>query len=77
MQKKSGYSIILFDRYICSIDIYDLKTLKTDSNWPKVFWRLFQEPYFSQIWDTCRNISNNVNFHYGPNSGKINDQTFQ
>ena len=29
------------------------------------------EPDFSQIWDLCRIIANNINFNYRSNSGKI------
>ena len=29
------------------------------------------------IWDLCRNIANNINFHYKTNSIKINDKCFQ
>ena len=32
---------------------------------------------FFQVCDLCRNITNNIKFHYRPNSGKINDQIFQ
>ena len=41
------------------------KNLKTDSDWHRVFWSLFQEPDFPRIWDLCGNTSNNINFHYG------------
>ena len=46
----------------CSRDIFDLKILQFD--WPGAFRSLPQEPDFSQIWDLCRNIVNNTNFHY-------------
>ena len=29
-----------------------------------------------QIEDLCRNIANNINFHYRTNSGKLNNQIF-
>ena len=32
---------------------------------------------YSQIWDLCRNITNNIHFHYRTNSVKINDKIFQ
>ena len=34
-------------------------------------------PEFSQIWDLCRNITNNIHFYYRANSVKINDNIFQ
>ena len=34
-------------------------------------------PEFCQIWDLCRNIANNIHFHYRTNSVKINDKIFQ
>ena len=34
------------------------------------------EPDFSQIWDLCRIIANNINFNYRSNSGKNNIQFF-
>ena len=46
----------------CSRDIFDLKILQFD--WPGAFRSIPQEPDFSQIWDLCRNIVNNTNFHY-------------
>ena len=47
------------------------------SDWLRKFWPISQEPEFSQIWDLCRNIANNINFHYRTNSVKINDKMFQ
>ena len=41
------------------------------------FLPAFQEQTFSQIWDLCRNIGNNINFHYRTNSLKLNDQIFK
>ena len=35
-----------------------------------------QEQHFSQIEDLYRNTANNINFHRGKNSGKINGQIF-
>ena len=43
----------------------------------RTFWHISQEPEFSQIWDLCRNIANNILFHYRTNSVKIKDKTFQ
>ena len=55
----------------CSRDIVDLKILQSD--WPIAFWRVSQEPDFSQVWDLCKNGGNNMNVLYRPNSEKIND----
>ena len=55
-------------------DIYFWKILHSD--WSRALWSLSQEPDFFQIWDLCRNIANNRNFHYIPNSGKIVAQIF-
>ena len=57
---------------LCSRDIVDLKT---DCN--LIGWQHFG-PYlwnqiFPKIWDLCQNTANNINFHYRPNSEKIND----
>ena len=49
-----------------STDTFDLKI--PQSNQPKVFWDISQEPDFSQIWDLCRNIANNKDFHSRSNS---------
>ena len=59
---------------ICSGEILDLKILQSD--WLRAFWPISQEQDFSQIWDLCRNIANNINFHYRTTSVKINDQIF-
>ena len=56
-----------------SRDKFDLKILKSD--WPRAFRSISQEPFFSQTWNLYRNTVNN--FHYRPNSEKINDQIFQ
>ena len=55
----------------CSRNIVDLKILQFDS--PRAFWSISQEPEFSQMRDLCKNISNNINFHYRPNFIKNND----
>ena len=43
----------------------------------RTFWHISQEPEFSQIWDLCRKIANNILFHYRTNSVRIKDKTFQ
>ena len=60
-QNAKHHAILSF----CSRDIFDLKILSSD--WPKTFWSLYQDQDFSQIWHLCRNIVNNINFHYRPN----------
>ena len=47
------------------------------SDWLTTFWHISQEQKFFQIWDLCRNSTNDINFHYKTNSRKINDQIFQ
>ena len=42
---------------LCSGDIFDSNILQSD--WPRAFWPISQEPDFPQIWDLCRNIANN------------------
>ena len=42
-----------------------------------VYHVMSQEQKFSQIWDLCRNIANNITFHNRTNSAKANDQIFQ
>ena len=58
-----------------SLGMVDLKILQ--SHWSRAFWPISQEQDFSQTWDMCKNIADNINFHYKPNSGKINDLIFQ
>ena len=58
----------------CSRDLPDLKILQSD--WPRAFWPISQEPDFSKTWDLLQNTANNVNFRYRPNSEKINDYIF-
>ena len=67
--KKSGSFIDLFWRYGW------LKILQSD--WLRTFWPISQQPVFSQTWDLCRNIANNILFHYRTYSVKINDKIFQ
>ena len=52
----------------CSRYIVDLEILQSD--WPSAFWPISKEPDFSQICDFCKNKSDNINFHYGPNLEK-------
>ena len=66
-------------------------TSKKSRNFIPLFWRygwlnnpaiwlaenILAHIKFFHIWDLCRNTSNNINFHYGTNSVKINDQIFQ
>ena len=59
---------------ICSGEMADLKILQ--SEWLRALWPTSQEQHFSQTKDLCRNIANNINFHYRINSGKTNDQIF-
>ena len=67
--KKSGYFGDFFWRYGW------LKILQSDCL--RTYWPISQERKFPQIWDLCKNTANNINFHYGRNSVKINDQIFQ
>ena len=60
--------------FCCSRDIVDLKILQSD--WLRPFWLVSQQADFSQAQDFCRNIGNNITFHYRSNSGKTNDQMF-
>ena len=41
------------------------------------FWPISLKHNFSQIWDLCRNTSNNIKFHYRTNLVKINNQILQ
>ena len=59
---------------ICSGEMVDYKILQSD--WLRTFLSISQEPEFSQIWDLCRNITNNIHFHYRTNSVRINDKIF-
>ena len=42
-----------------------------------VFWPITGEPEFCQIWDCCRNISNNISFHFRLFPRKTNVIMFQ
>ena len=61
--------------YFSSIAIVHLKIMQSD--WTRGFCLISQESNFSRIWDLCRNLVNNINFHYRPNSDEINDYFFQ
>ena len=41
------------------------------SDWPRAFWPISQEPDFPQVWDLCKNTAVNINFLYRPNSEKL------
>ena len=43
----------------CYRDIGDLKILQSD--WPRRFWPISRESDFSQVWDLCKNTTNNIN----------------
>ena len=60
---------------ICSGDMVDYKILQSD--WLRTIWPISHEQKFSQTCDLCRNLANNINFHYRPNSVKIKDKSFQ
>ena len=51
-------------------DLFDLKVLQSD--WPRVFWAISQEPELFQIWDLSKHAVININCHYRPNWEKIN-----
>ena len=48
----------------CYRNIFNFKILQSD--WPRTFWSISQEPDFPEIWDLHKNIKNNINFHYRP-----------
>ena len=58
----------------CSKDIAHLEILQSDL--PRAFWPISKEPDFSQTWDFCRGIANNINFHYRTKSKKIMTKFF-
>ena len=59
---------------IVDLGFQEISYLKAwQSDWPRTFWRKSGEQDFSQIWDLCKDTSNNINFHYKPNSEKNND----
>ena len=58
-----------------STETVNLKILQSDR--PRAFWPISQEPDFSQIWDLCKNTVVNINFLYRPNSEKINGYTIR
>ena len=75
--------IRLFISPICSEDKVDYKILQSD--WLRIFFPLFQEETFSQIWGLERSIRSTkigtqqkyVIFLYITNSVKINEKIFQ
>ena len=60
--KKWGFFLILLWRSSW------FKILQSD--WPRTFWPISQEPDYPQILYLCKNTANNINFHYRPKSGK-------
>ena len=54
MEKNHAFSLFF------SRDIVDLTILQFDC--PRAFCSISQEPNFSQIWDLCKNTSNNTGF---------------
>ena len=45
----------------CSRDTVDLKILQFD--WTRVFWPIFQEPEFFQVWDLHKNTVNYIKIY--------------
>ena len=62
------------DWSIFSWDIADLRILQPDCY--RAFWLIAQKPEFSQIWDLCKQKTNNLNFHLTPNPEKSNNTIF-
>ena len=56
---------------ICLFHCFVLQVLQSD--WPRRFWLISQETDFPKIWNLCKNMPNNINFHWRPNSGQNND----
>ena len=56
---------------ICFRYVVDLSDEILQSDWPRAFWPISQEPDFCQIWDFCKNTANDINFHYRPKSETI------
>ena len=59
--------------------VLEIRLIKKSCN--LIGWEHFG-PYlrnqnFPKTWDLCRNIANNIHFHYRTNSVKINDKIFQ
>ena len=59
----------------CSRDAFYLNILQ--SYWSRTIEPISLTPYFSQIWDLCKNMVIDINFHYKSNSEKNYDQTFR
>ena len=53
---------------ICSRDLVDLKILQSD--WPRAFWPISQEPDYPQTWNLCKDTANKINFYYRLKSEK-------
>ena len=66
-QLEKNYAILSF----CSKSMVDFKILQSD--WPKLFQSVYN---FFPIWDLCRDIDNNINFHYRTNLEKNNIKTY-
>ena len=54
---------------ICYGHSVDLKILELD--WLRAFLPISLKRDFSQIWNLCRNVANNINFHYRKNSAVL------
>ena len=52
-----------------SRDIFDLKIPQSDG--PRAFWVIYQEPECPQIWDLFKHTAVNIIFDYKPNWEKI------
>ena len=65
--KKSGYFIILFQRFL----ILSCNLIGQDH-----FQLYLRKQIFPKHRILCRNIANTTNFHYKPNLEKINEPTF-
>ena len=61
--EKNQTSVSICFRYVVYLSDEILQ-----SDWPRAFWPISQEPDFCQIWDFCKNTANKINFHYRPKS---------
>ena len=70
-------TLIFFDQILISMNMYQHAKNKAlslfrdiayliilQSDWPITFWSISQEPDFSQVWDLCKNTTNNIHFIY-------------
>ena len=68
-------TLIFFDQILISMNMYqhaknqalslfrDIAYLIIlQSDWPITFWSISQEPDFSQVWNLCKNTTNNIHF---------------